>query len=110
MQALGTMMSFTAFGLMGAGVMKAFQITNEIGELKEILRDIRRGLEENAPGGPRKLSREVPEERLRTLSETEYAAAIQAKALQSAAPLLRAINQESAVLKPEVVNSPSRNA
>ena len=46
LQALGTLMSFTAFGLVGAGVMKAFHISNDLSEIKELLRDIRRNGED----------------------------------------------------------------
>ena len=100
-------MSFTAFGLVGAAVLKAFHISNDLGEMKEILRDIRRNLEDR--GGPAITRQpEEKETRIREMSEAEYASAIQAKAMQSAAPLLRAVNTESQLpaLSAEVLNAP----
>lgn len=41
---LGTMFSLMAFALIGAGVMKAFQISTDLKEAKDILRDIRRNM------------------------------------------------------------------
>ena len=98
LQALGTLMSFTAFGLVGAGVMKAFHISNDLSEIKELLRDIRR----NGEDPSRRVPPAVADNRdalLRQMNEDEYAAAIHAKAVQeaSAGPLFHAVNSESAL-------------
>lgn len=106
-------MSFTAFGLVGAGVMKAFHIANDLSELKEILRDIRRSLEDHSPRGSLQATARNQDTLLRELDETGYVAAIQARVAQeSASPLVRAVNAESELppLTPEVLAPPQRQS
>ena len=82
LQALGTLLSFTAFGLVGAAVLKAFQIANDIGEIKEVLRDIRRDADGRFFDIPRPVAeaRRQPEVDVRAMDENAYVAAIQAQA------------------------------
>ena len=102
-------MSFTAFGLVSAGVMKAFQISNDLGETKEILRDIRRSLEDHSPRANQQKIAQGQETVFREYDENSYAAAVLAKASQeSALPLMSAVNAESELptLDGEVLRAP----
>jgi len=49
---VGSVTSLLLYGLLIAGVYKAFQAHAELGEIKELLRDIRRNTEVNAPAAP----------------------------------------------------------
>lgn len=46
---LSQIVSIIAFGMLALGLMKAFQIASELGEIKELLRDIKRNANEHLP-------------------------------------------------------------
>lgn len=111
LQAIGGLLSFAAFGLIAALVLKAFQITSDLGEIKDLLRDIRRNGEDLSPASYRAAIGKKQEGLLRELDDTSYASAVQAAAgvPPSPEPLAQAIRSESEppVLQAEVVSQPS---
>lgn len=48
--AFGQLMTFLALGLVVAGVMKLFQVATELGEIKDLLGEIKRSLSDAAIG------------------------------------------------------------
>jgi hypothetical protein len=100
LQALSTLLSLTAFALLGAGVLKAFQIAADFGEIKEVLRDIRRNTENYPLAGPVEASKPA-EPRVRDLDEASYLAALQARV---------AAEPPQSVLQPEIVTGRAQTA
>jgi hypothetical protein len=109
LQAIGTLLSLTAFGLIGAIAVKAFQISGDLVEIKDLLRDIRRNGEDNSPAGLRAAARNSQQEILRELDDESYASAVHQQADQPSPDVLaRAVRAESeeSVLRPEIVSDP----
>ena len=49
---IGSVVSIAFYSLMLYGIYKIFQISTEISEMKDLLRDIKRNTEEIPPAGP----------------------------------------------------------
>ena len=107
LQAIGNLVSLAVFALIAAGVVKAFQVANDLGEIKDILRDIRRNAVDQIPPSP-------GEQNLRDMDEASYLAALQrhigSNAQHTPAPSVSAIQPESDLsapaLEPEIVSPP----
>jgi hypothetical protein len=78
--ALANVLSLVAFGCVIAGVMKCFQIANELGEIKTILKEMRRMSETPAAGvtmaHTNASSAQSPQALIRALDADSYAEAI----------------------------------
>ena len=98
--AIANVLSLVAFGCVIAGVMKCFQIANELGEIKQVLKEIRRNTEGapvTSPAAVHAVSpaapAQSPEKLLRALDAESYAEAIHRELSVQPPP----------VLQPEVV-------
>jgi hypothetical protein len=91
--AISSFITITLIVVLIAGVMKVFQIANELGEMKSLLKDIKHNGEDLLPQGRSATSRALghqltdPDEArtasmLRSLSAEEYAAALQPEVVQ----------------------------
>jgi hypothetical protein len=114
LQAISTLLSLTAFGLIGAIAVKAFQISGDLGEIKDLLRDIRRNSEDNSPAGLRAAAKSSQEAILRELDDEAYASIVQQQTAQTSPGLLaRAVSAESQspepTLEPDVLSDPRHN-
>jgi hypothetical protein len=70
--ALGSIVSITAFALLVAGVLKTFQIATDLGEIKDLLRDIKRNTQDYSAPASKPVSAMDPEEVLRALRTGDY--------------------------------------
>lgn len=103
LQAIGTMLSLTAFGLIAAIALKAFQIAGDLVECKDILRDIRRNGEDHSAAASRDAVKKSQAVLLREMDDEAYASAIQEEAASDPDVLARAVAAESEALDPEVL-------
>lgn len=99
--AFSNILSLVAFGCLIAGVMKCFQIANELGEIKQVLKEIRQNTETvtaNPQPGIQAISpvtqAQSPQPLLRALDAESYAEAIHRELSVQAPP---------PALQPEVV-------
>ena len=72
---VGSVTSLLLYGLLIAGVYKAFQVHAELGEIKELLRDIRRNTEAHPSGAPA-LAPASPEDLIRAIHRQGAAEAV----------------------------------
>jgi hypothetical protein len=80
--AISSFITITLIVMLGVGVMKLFQIGNELNEVKSLLKDIRRNGEELLPAGRAPAHVLVPAQ-MRDMSAEEYAAALQPEIVTS---------------------------
>ncbi len=68
---IGSLGTLFVYAVIAAGAMKLFQIATDVGEMKEILKDIKRNSEELA-SPPGRTTPQSPEALLRALSAESY--------------------------------------
>ena len=67
---VGGVISIVFYSVVLSGLYKVFQISTELGEIKELLKDIRRNTENASPVAP--ALRESPESLMRAVSAARY--------------------------------------